>query len=229
MPAAGPFEAIKPQELVLPNSARVLTCPTCSGASSIPCKECQGKGTIEKLRKVSNPDNTTTSEKLDVTCPSCRGYGKSKCPTCDGTGNIVEEQVFTYARRAKEWHNTDDIEDLPQLAIKKRLEPAFSAPINPYEGRWHSVAPLAELLRASIAEAGTDTRLAAAELKIQGATITEMDFLLDEKAQRLYFVGFDNELIGDWSLLNPERIALAAVSAALLLIALVAVAFFFLG
>jgi serine/threonine protein kinase len=225
LPAAGPFEVVKAQELSLPNSIRVLTCPDCSGASTIACKECQGKGTIEKVRKVSNPDNKITNETLTVPCPTCQGYGKRKCTTCDGTGNIVEEQVFTYARRAKEWQNTDDIDDLPQLAIKKRLEPVFSAPITPYEGRWHSVAPLAELLRASIAEAGDDTRLIAAELKIQGATITEMDFLLDEKPQRLYFVGFDNELIGDWSLINPERIALAAVAAALLLLTLIAVAF----
>ena len=56
-----------------------------------------------------------------------------------------------------------------------------------------------------------------------------MDFLLDEKSQRLYFVGFDNELIGDWSLLNPERIALAVLAGILLLIALVASAILFLG
>ena len=80
------------------------------------------------------------------------------------------------------------------------------AEINPFEGRWHSVAPLAELLRAAIDEAGEGTRLIAAELKIQGATLTEMDFLLDEKPQRLYLVGFDNELVGDWALLNPERL-----------------------
>ncbi|MEI7770192.1 MAG: protein kinase [Chloroflexales bacterium] len=228
VPATGPFAAVKPQDLALPNSTRILTCQTCSGASSIPCKECQGRGTIEKVRKVSNPDNTVTNETLTVKCSACHGYGKRKCVACDGTGNIVEEQVFTYARRAKAWHNTDDIEDLPQLAIKKRLEPVFSGQITPYEGRWHSVAPLAELLRASIAEAGEDTRLSAAELKIQGATITEMDFLLDEKPQRIYFVGLDNELVGDWSLLNPERIALAALASVLLLIALVAAAFFFL-
>ncbi|MBX0328184.1 protein kinase [Oscillochloris sp. ZM17-4] len=225
VPAAGTFEAVKAQDLVLPNSMRVITCPDCSGTSKIHCKECQGKGTVEKVSKVSNPDKSITNETLSVTCPSCRGYGKAKCQNCAGTGNIVEEQVFTYARRAKAWSNSDDIEDLPQLAIKERLEPVFSAPITPYEGRWHSVSPLAELLRASIAEAGEDTRLASAELKIQGATITEMDFLLDEKPQRLYFVGFDNELIGDWSLLNPERMALAALAAALLLLTLIAVAF----
>jgi len=229
VPVAETFESVKASDLPLPNSARIHTCPTCSGGSSIPCKECQGKGTVEKVRRVSNPNNKTTNETLPVTCPTCRGNGKSACLSCNGTGNIVEEYVFTYARRVEVWRGTDDIEDLPQLAIKKRLEPVFSSQITPYEGRWHSVAPLAELLRASIAEAGEDTRLGSAELKICGATITEMDFLLDEKSQRLYFVGFDNELIGDWSLLNPERIALAALAGVLLLIAFIAVATFFFG
>ncbi|MEI7644874.1 MAG: protein kinase [Chloroflexales bacterium] len=229
IPAADLFAAVRSQDIALPNSTRILTCPACSGASSTPCKECMGKGTVEKVRKVSNPDSTVTNETLAVTCPTCRGYGKRPCLNCGGTGNIVEEQIFTYARRVKGWDSTDDIEDLPQLAIKKRLELVFSAPITPYEGRWHSVAPLAKLLRASIAEAGDDARLSAAELKIRGATITEMDFLLDEKPQRLYFVGLDNELIGDWSLLNPERLALAALACVLLLIVLGAAAFLFLG
>ena len=136
---------------------------------------------------------------------------------------MVEELAFTWSRRAKVFENTDDIDDLPQLALKKRLEPVFSGPINPYEGRWHSVAPLAELLRAAIAEAGDDTRMLTSELKIQGATITEMDFLLDEKSQRLYLVGFDNELVGDWSLLNPERLVLAAVVAILAALAIAAI------
>ncbi|NTV64048.1 MAG: protein kinase, partial [Oscillochloris sp.] len=86
VPTAGPFAPVKPQELALPNSARILTCPACSGASHIPCKECQGKGTVEKVRKVSNPDNSKSEETLAVPCPACRGYGKTKCLTCDGTG-----------------------------------------------------------------------------------------------------------------------------------------------
>lgn len=229
VPESGPFEAVRSQELALPNSIRVLTCPECSGSATVPCKDCKGKGTVEKVSKVSNPDNSTSNETLTQPCPACRGYGKIKCSRCEGSGNIVEEQVFTYARRARVWENSDDIDDLPQLAIKKRLEPVYSASVNPYEGRWHSVAPLAELLRAAIAEAGDDTRLVAAELKIQGAPITEMDFLIDEKPQRLYFVGFDNELIGDWSLLNPERLALAVVAAALAIIVLITVIVFVLG
>lgn len=228
VPEVGPFDAVTPTEVPLPSSTRILSCPECAGATIVRCNECKGTGTVEKVRKVSNPDNTTVDETLTTPCPACRGYGKQQCAKCQATGNLVEEQVFTWSRRARLFENTDDIDDLPQLAIKRRLEPVFAGPINPFEGRWHSVAPLAELLRTAIAEADPDARLNAAELKIQGATITEMDFLLDEKPQRLYLVGFDNELIGDWSLLNPERLLVAALVAALALITLVALALFFL-
>lgn len=226
VPEVGPYDPVAPQAVALPSSTRILSCPECSGASVVLCKDCKGTGTIEKVRKVSAPDNSTVNETLTTPCAACRGYGKQQCQKCQGTGNLVEEQVFTWSRRAKLFENTDDIDDLPQLAIKRRLEPVFAGPINPYEGRWHSVAPLAELLRAAIAEAGDDTRLNAAELKIQGATITEMDYLLDEKPQRLYLVGYDNELVGDWALLNPERLLVAGLVAALALIALIAIIVF---
>ncbi|HMQ35295.1 MAG TPA: protein kinase [Chloroflexaceae bacterium] len=224
VPEVGPFDAVAPQEIALPHSTRILSCPECAGATVVHCKECKGSGIVEKVRKVSTPDNKHVDETLTSPCPACQGYGRQQCPRCEGTGNLVEEQFFTWSRRARLFENTDDIEDLPQLAIKRRLEPVFAGPIDPFEGRWHSVAPLAELLRAAIEEAGADTRLSAAELKIHGATITEMDFLLDEKPQRLYLVGFDNELIGDWTLLNPERLLVAALVALLALLALVAVA-----
>jgi serine/threonine protein kinase len=225
IPDGDTFATFPAQEIAVPNSARILTCPECSGAAVVLCSVCKGKGTVEKVSKVSNPDNKTTAETLTAPCQACRGYGKQQCPKCKGSGNLVEELAFSWSRRAKLFENTDDIEDLPRLAIQKRLEPVFSGPINPYEGRWHSVAPLAELLRTAIEEAGEGTRMLTSELKIQGATITEMDYVLDEKPQRLYLVGFDSELIGDWALLNSERLILAAAVAVLALIAVAAVAF----
>jgi serine/threonine protein kinase len=220
------FDPISPQEILLPHSTRILSCPECNGATVVPCTACKGSGTVEKVRKVSTPENRSVNETLTSSCSACHGYGRQQCLKCAGTGSLVQEQLFTWERRARLFENTDDISDLPELAIKRRLEPVFAGLVNPYEGRWHSVAPLAELLRAAIAEAGNDTRLIAAELKIKGATITEMDFLLDEKPQRLYFVGFDNELVGDWSLLNPERLLVAALVALLTIIALLSLVVF---
>ena len=217
------FEAVAPREIPIPDSTQIIACPECAGATVVLCKACKGSGSVEKIRKVSAPDRSIVEETLTTACTACRGYGKQPCQKCQGSGKLVEALVFTWSRRTKLSANTDDLADLPQFALKRRHELVFDGQINPYEGRWHSVAPLAKLLRAAITEAGDATRLTAATLKIQGATLTEMDFLLDEKPQRLYLVGFDNELIGDWSLLNSERLLVAALVAALTLIALAAI------
>lgn len=229
VPAEDLFTTVRAKELAIPGSLRVFTCTECGGGAWIPCAACKGVGTIDRQRKVSSPAGTQTTETIAEECPTCRGYGKQKCTRCEGSGNLAEEQVFTWSRRAKIFENTDDIDDLPQLAIRQRLQAVFEGPIDPLDGRWHSVAPLAELLRAAIDEAGPDTRLLAAELKIQGAPITEVDLILDEKPQRIYIVGHDNELVGAWALLNTERLVLAAVAVVLALVVVVAVAVALLG
>ncbi|MCG8348053.1 MAG: protein kinase [Chloroflexales bacterium] len=223
VPAATTFDMVKPQDLVLPNSIRVFKCPDCGGVSMVQCQTCRGKGTISRVSKVRNPDNTVSQETLERECPTCRGYGKQKCSRCEGNGNLVEEQVFTWSRRARLWQNSDDLEGLPSLALQQRAEAIYTAPIDPYAGRWHSVAPLSELLRAAIAEVGDQTRLIAAELSIRAAPITEIDYQLNEKPHRLFIVGHDNEVIGDWTLLNMERIALFVVGAALILVVVIAI------
>lgn len=223
VPELAPFETVRPRELPVPGSTRVVTCPECLGASQIFCATCKGTGTVERVSRVSNRDHSRSEETIASACPTCRGTGKQSCPRCSGSGNLVEELVFTWSRRAKLFEHSDDIEDLPRFAISKRREPVFAGQINPYEGRWHSVAPLAELLRTAIAEAGPETRIITAELTIEGAPITEIDLMLDEQSRRLYFVGFDNELIGDWSLLNPERLVLVAIITILALLALLAI------
>ncbi len=219
VPDAPPFTDLKPQELVVPNSTYVFTCQTCGGAAEMPCKTCQGTGTVERARKVRNPDGSTSQELLPEQCATCRGQGKQKCATCEGMGNLVEEQIFSWSRRATMWQNTDDIEGLPRLALEKRAETVCCAPIDPYDGHWHSVAPLDELLQAAIASIqDANTRIVAAELHIRGVPITEVDFQLNDKSQRLYLTGFENEVVGNWALYNPERLALLLIGIIALLV-----------
>lgn len=229
VPEAPSFSEVKAQELVLPNSTRVFTCPECNGLGKVVCTTCNGQGTVERVRKVRNPDNSYSEESITQDCANCRGYGKQVCHKCEGSGNLVEEQVFTWSRHARLWQNTDDLEDLPGLALQRRAEPVYCAPVDLYEGRWHSVAPLAELLRAAAGVSGEQTRLIMAELSIQGTPVTEVDYLLNDARQRLYLVGFDNEVIGDWTLLNPERIALVALGAVLVLLLLIALVLLVIG
>jgi hypothetical protein len=89
-----------------------------------------------------------------------------------------------------------------------------------YDDRWYSVAPLAELLRETVVGAGNDTRILAAELHIKGVPITEVDYQLQEDApsSRLYIVGFDQDIVGGWALLNPERLILVGVVVVLVLV-----------
>ena len=214
---------VREQELTLPNSLRVIACSECGGQGKVVCKACSGRGTVERTRTVRNPDNTKQNESIQEQCQNCHGYGRQTCPNCDGSGNIAEEQVFTWSRRAKLWQNTDDLEGLPKLALERRAEPVFNDTIDTYDGRWHSVAPLAELIEAAVKACDDHTHIRSTELSIRGATLTEIDYTLDDKSHRLTLVGDDNELSGDWSLVNRERIALVALGALLALVLVVLV------
>lgn len=226
VPEMGPFNEVKPRDLQIPNSIRVFTCPECSGAATIVCKMCNGKATIEKKHKVRNPDNTTTEEPITEECATCRGYGKQRCIKCAGTGNLVEEHYFKWSRRARLWQNTDDLEGLPAPLVERCAEQVYHASINVYEGRWHSIAPLSELLRAAIADVGADTRLIAAELTIRGTPVTEMDYMLNDQRHHLNLIGFQHELGSDWSLYNAERMGLVALGVIFLIATIILVVLF---
>ncbi|MGQ9927129.1 MAG: protein kinase domain-containing protein [Chloroflexaceae bacterium] len=222
VPETGPLESVRPRELSLPGSERIFTCTECLGAGKVFCATCKGQGTVEKVSRVSNRDRSRSPEILLVECPTCRGYGRQDCPKCEGAGNLVEELVFTWSRRAMLFENSDDVDDLPRLAIHKCLEPVFEGPIDPYKGPWYSVAPLAELLREVIKAAGDATRIVHAELTVRGAPITEVDYLLDDQPHQLHLVGFEPQLFGDWSLYNHERIALVVVVAIVAMLTILA-------
>ncbi len=222
VPDTAPFTTAKPQELVLPNAHHVLPCHECNGTAQVGCTKCEGEGFIKRSRKVRNADDSTTIEVVSETCTTCRGYGKLQCPICGGSGRLVEEYVFTWSRTARLWQNSDELEDLPRLAIQRRTESICTAMINPYDGYWYSVAALSELLQAAIDDADPNTRLKAAELSIRSVPITEVEYQLDEKPHCLYIIGFDNyDIVGNWVLLHPERVALAVIGV-LILLALVA-------
>lgn len=229
VPEPDPFIGVKAQEILLPGSLHVFTCTECKGVAELPCPTCKGSGTVERQQKVTTPTGQKANETLSAQCPTCRGYAKQKCTKCAGSGNQAEEKVFTWSRRGKAFLNTDDLEDLPKLAIQQRAQDVFSGPIDPLDGRWYSVAPLNELLQSALKEAGPDTRVIAAELNIKGVPLTEVDFLLDEKPHRVHIVGHDLELIGDWSLLNAERMVIAAIAGLLAFVLIAALIALFIG
>jgi serine/threonine protein kinase len=218
-----PFAPVRPQQCMLPNSTHVYACPTCGGEGRVVCQECQGRGEVEKRQRVRGHDNTVSDETIKVTCPACRSYGKQDCRECQGAGNMAEEQFFSWSRSAQLWQNTDDLEGLPRRAVENHTTAICRTEIDPYAGHWHSVAPLGALLHEAITGVKNDhTRIIRAELQIRGVPITEIDFQLNEKEHRLYLVGHASEVVSDWSLLNPERIALVSIGVVLALVLLIA-------
>lgn len=226
-PDVAPFTEVKAQELAIPNAAQVFPCYECDGEARVTCTRCQGKGTVQQTRKGKKDDGSANVETADEMCPTCRGYRQQRCPVCEGTGNLVEEHILTWSRRVCIWNNTDDIEELPRLVLQKRAVPIYEAPINPYQGHWHSVKPLGDMLKEAIADVKSEhTRLIDAELSIRGVPVTDVDFQMnedDKKRYRLYLVGFDNEVVGSWALLNPERVLLV-VAGVVVLVALAVMA-----
>lgn len=218
VPEAPPYTEVKPQELVWTGSRRLLHCPECNGTGKVLCNTCKGKGAIERTRKVLGADKQPQTEVVSEVCATCHGYREQRCPACEGSGKLLEEHAFTWARRAYLWKNTDDLEGLPQRSLSQRLEQVHATPIDPFESHWYSVAPLAEMVQEAINSAGDNTRLIATELTIRGVPVTDVDYTLNEKPQTLHIVGFDNDVVGGWTMYNPERIGIIVAAATVVLV-----------
>lgn len=224
VPDTEPFTDAQPETIVIPGSQKVVGCTECNGSTFIACKQCGGKGVVEKTRRVKEADGTTRTETFGESCPNCRGYGKITCPRCEGTGQMLQEKVFTWSRHGRAFFNEDDIADYQKLVVQTQAQQVYASEIDAYEPRWYQIAPLKELLETAINGGGPDARLIAAELTVKGVPVTEVDYKLKEKAHSLALVGFKDVVRGDFSLFDLERgalYALIAVLAVALVIALI--------
>lgn len=234
------FRNISQQPIVWPNSQRVITCATCEGKGLLLCKTCQGKGMIvpspgpQAAAKAAAKTAARTAAKATggkkeeqprpreirepQPCPDCHGEGYIPCPDCQQKGQVIEEQMIAWSRKTHVLSNTDDIDELPRLALRHPQETVYEAAIDPYEGRWHSVAPLNELLREAITVVGKDVRFVRTELHIRGVPVTEVDYRLDKTPLRLYIIGDEQNVVGSWHLLNLERLFLVVGGGTILLI-----------
>jgi eukaryotic-like serine/threonine-protein kinase len=209
-PPAEPFADMAPEEVVLPHSERSLKCPRCSGDQRIPCGRCAGRGTLEVKRTVKTPTGTH-SELQVVDCPECGGAAVLTCDRCDGTGELLEQKVFTISRRGRLWQNTDDLEGLPQRTIESRSERVYCSEVDIHDPVWHAVQPLHELFEEAAKVEQDDTRIVATELTIRSTPVTEVDYTFRNKARTLAVIGFDDNVRGDTSLFDLERILLVAL------------------
>ena len=211
VPDLPPFETHAAETMTLPGSQRVVGCPECSSAGRIPCRTCEGSGTVLRTRRVKEPDGTTRVEQLSEECPTCRGYGREECERCEGTGQLLEEKVFSWSRSARAYFNEDDLSGLHKPTLQAKAQKVFEGPVSLREGHWYQVAPLKELIEEAQRGCGDDTRVIAAELIIRGVPVTEVDYRFRDQPRTLAFIGFDNTLKGDMTLYDVERIVLYAI------------------
>jgi hypothetical protein len=186
------------------------------------CTRCSGRGTLEVKRTVKDA-NGSHSEIQTIACAECRGNGLLTCERCDGLGGLMEQQVFTFNRRGRLWQNTDDLEGLPVRTLESRAETVYQGQIDVHDPVWYAVQPLHDLFEEATKAEQDDTRIVLAELTIRGTPVTEVDYTFRDKPRTLAIIGFDHNVRGDISLLDTERLMLAALIAVVLVLALVLV------
>jgi serine/threonine protein kinase len=220
LPEYEPFIDTTSEQVTLPGSRKLIACPECNGAQKLPCKNCGGKGTVTRTRRVNEPDGKHRNEPFEENCPACHGYGQRECQRCQGHGQLLEEKIFTWSRFGKIYHTEDDITGLHAPTINALAKPIYSGRIDPYDGRWYQVAPLKELLDEAL-KLGDDARLLTAELSIRGVPVTEVDYRYRDKPHTLSLVGQENAVRGDLTLLDLERAILYGAITVLTLIVLI--------
>ncbi|HEU4323783.1 MAG TPA: protein kinase [Roseiflexaceae bacterium] len=221
VPTLEPFVDAPPEQITMPGSQQSVPCGECNGATQILCKTCNGKGAIQRSRRVKGTDGSIRNETFQENCPTCRGYGRQQCARCEGAGHLLQEKFFTWSRHGRIYFNEDDLNGLHKLTLETQLEQVFQERINPHEPSWHQVAPIREMLEQAINGGGPDSRLIAAELTIRGVPVTEVDFQYRNKQRSLALVGFKDVVRGDLTLVDLERAALYATVAVLLLAVIV--------
>ncbi len=222
-PARDRFADVAATEVILPHSERTFVCPRCKGETRTTCVRCSGRGTLEVKRTIKSAGGSH-SELQVVDCAECGGSGLCTCERCDGLGGLLEQQVFTFSRHGRLWQNTDDLEGLPVRAIESRAEHVFQGEIDVHDPVWYAVQPLHDLFREATKAEQEDTRILVAELSIRGTPLTEVDYTFRDKSRTLAIIGFDQNIRGDMSLFDTERILFAALLAVIAVLAVVLVA-----
>jgi eukaryotic-like serine/threonine-protein kinase len=212
------FGDVPATEIKLPHSERSFVCPRCRGERRVACGRCAGRGTVEVKRIVKSPTGRH-SELQVVDCQECKGAATLPCERCEATGGVMEYQVFQFSRRGRLWQNMDDMEGLPHRVIEKRAEQVFSGEIDVHDPIWHAVQPLHDLFQEAVGVEQDDTRIVISELQIRATPVTEVDYTFRDMPRTLAIIGFDDNVRGDLSLVDTERVLVAALIAVVLVLA----------
>jgi len=201
----------------IPGSQQVVKCEDCGGSGKLICGQCNGRGVVDRKQKTRNADGSIEETIKDDTCRTCAGYARVKCHGCDGVGNILEEQIFQWARYGKRFFNEDDTTGLHLRTLNAQAQIVYHEDVDLHDPRWRQVLPLRELIEEGLREANAQVRPIAAELIIKATPVTEVDYEYNKRQHTLTIVGFPNTVRGDWSMYDIERILLYATVAVLAL------------
>lgn len=223
VPELGPFVDAPTETIVVPQSQRSMACTECKGTSQTVCATCKGKGTVEKQRRVKDNNGEYRNEAFQENCPTCRGYGKQQCSKCEGSGQLLEEKFFVWSRFGMQHSNEDDLSGLHRSTVLGQAQEVYSGKIDPFDQRWRQAAPLQELLETAIQAAGKDGRIINAELTIRAVPITEIDYEFKNKPHTVAIIGFENEVRGDVTTIDLERMILYAAVVILTILLLITI------
>jgi hypothetical protein len=194
----------------IPGSQQVVKCEDCGGSGKLICGQCNGRGDVDRKQKTRNADGSMEERIEPETCRACAGYARVKCHGCDGVGNILEEQIFQWARNGKRFFNEDDTTGLHLRTLNAQAQIVYHEDVDLHDPRWRQVLPLRELIEEGLREANAQVRPIAAELIIKATPVTEVDYEYNKRQHTLTIVGFPNTVRGDWSMYDIERILLYA-------------------
>lgn len=201
----------------IPGSQQVVKCENCGGSGKSMCVQCNGRGWINQKQKTHNTDGSTEETSREDTCPTCAGYARVKCHGCDGVGNILEEQIFQWARYGKRFFNEDDTTGLHLRTLNAQSQIVYHEDIDLHDPRWRQVVPLRELVDEGLREVSLHIRPVAAELIVKATPVTEVDYEYNKRQHTVTVVGNANMVRGDWAMYDIERILLYATVAVLAL------------
>ncbi len=220
VPTVDEYVDSPPEPVLVPGSQRTVACAACKGVQFIHCPRCQGKGTIEQLRRIKDAAGSRT-ETYQENCPACHGYGRQSCETCQGSGQLLQEEHFIWSRRSMVHFNEDELGNLSRATLEGYTETVYEQRIDPHDPRWQQIAPLQELVEEAIKRGGPDARIIAADLQIKGVPVTEIDYQYRTRQRTIALLGFGDEVRGDVMIYDLERLALYAALAGLALLVLI--------
>lgn len=210
LPPAQTFEDDPGGQVVLPGSARVVSCKVCNGKGKTICPRCKGKLRIPENRKLdpaptgasdlvteqgnvvatvssatsaSGAAKAAHTEHVLVPCPDCEGRGGFTCECCAGVGRLMQRQAFLWQRQATVFESNDDLPNLDERWLSRTCAPHeiySERSDNGCRPEWSQAPVLSELVQQAVNTTDADTRIVLSQLTVSLIPVTDIVFDLGQ-------------------------------------------------